>query len=181
MVRRTEICPPRSTARITGIMRTKRRSNYKRRCCTPPTFDAARSDARFGRSAEAGSTNPQLSSPRASAGMCGGIRAHVEMELVRKTGIVTYATKVRLEAEAYLPGTDGSNPFPSSGESTNFRFLSRRRLKRPGSDRSVVIAGVAERQRGVPDGGVLIAVGASERIESNGGVAGASGVALERQ
>jgi hypothetical protein len=78
------ICPPRSTARITGIMRTKRRSIYKRRCCTPPTFDAARSDARFGRSAEAGSTNPQLSSPRASAGMCGGIRAHVEMELVRK-------------------------------------------------------------------------------------------------
>jgi hypothetical protein len=46
--------------------------------------DAARSDARFGRSAEAGSTNPQLCSPRASAGMCGGIRAHVEMELVRK-------------------------------------------------------------------------------------------------
>ena len=27
------------------------------------------------------------------------------------------ATKVRLEAVAYLPGTDGSNPFPSSGES----------------------------------------------------------------
>jgi hypothetical protein len=26
------------------------------------------------------------------------------------------ATKVRLEAVAYLPGTDGSNPFPSSGE-----------------------------------------------------------------
>jgi hypothetical protein len=25
-------------------------------------------------------------------------------------------------------GTDGSNPVPSSGESTNFRFLSRRRL-----------------------------------------------------
>jgi hypothetical protein len=32
------ICPPRSTARITGIMRTKRRSIYKRRCCRPPTF-----------------------------------------------------------------------------------------------------------------------------------------------
>ena len=78
------ICPPRSTARIRGIMRTKRRSISKRRCCTPPTYDAARSDARFGRSAEAGSTNPQLSSPRASAGMCGGIRAHVKMELVRK-------------------------------------------------------------------------------------------------
>jgi hypothetical protein len=27
------------------------------------------------------------------------------------------ATKVRLEAVAYLPGTDGSNPFLSSGES----------------------------------------------------------------
>src|SRR6516225_8080335 len=27
------------------------------------------------------------------------------------------ATKVRLEAVASLPGTDGSNPFPSSGES----------------------------------------------------------------
>jgi hypothetical protein len=35
------------------------------------------------------------------------------------------ATKVRLEAVAYLPGTDGSNPFPSSGESANFRFLKR--------------------------------------------------------
>jgi hypothetical protein len=28
------------------------------------------------------------------------------------------ATKVRLEAVAYLPGTDGSNPFPSTGESS---------------------------------------------------------------
>jgi hypothetical protein len=61
-------------------------------------------------------SNPQLCSPRASAGMCGGIRAHVEMEL-SETGIVTYAMKVRLEAEAYLPGTDGSNPFPSSAAS----------------------------------------------------------------
>jgi hypothetical protein len=31
--------------------------------------------------------------------------------------------EVRLEAVASLPGTDGSNPFPSSGESANFRFL----------------------------------------------------------
>ena len=30
------------------------------------------------------------------------------------TGTVTEATKVRLEAVAYLPGTDGSNSFPSS-------------------------------------------------------------------
>jgi hypothetical protein len=30
------------------------------------------------------------------------------------TGTVTEATKVRLEAVAYLPGTYGSNPFPSS-------------------------------------------------------------------
>ena len=38
------------------------------------------------------------------------------------TGTVTEATKVRLEAVAYLPGTDSSNPFPSSGEScTNLR------------------------------------------------------------
>jgi hypothetical protein len=33
------------------------------------------------------------------------------------TGTVTEATKFRLEAVAYLPGTDGSNPFPSSMES----------------------------------------------------------------
>ena len=33
------------------------------------------------------------------------------------TGTITEATKVRLEAVAYLPGTDGSNPFPSSVES----------------------------------------------------------------
>jgi len=33
------------------------------------------------------------------------------------TGTVTEATKVRLEEVAYLPGTDGSNPFPSSSES----------------------------------------------------------------
>src|SRR6478672_4606845 len=33
------------------------------------------------------------------------------------------APKVRLEAEAYLPGTDGSNPFPSCAESAaNFVF-----------------------------------------------------------
>jgi hypothetical protein len=32
------------------------------------------------------------------------------------TGTVTEATKVRLEAVAYLPGTDGSNPFPSTRE-----------------------------------------------------------------
>jgi hypothetical protein len=38
------------------------------------------------------------------------------------TGTVTEATKVRLEAVAYLPGTDGSNPFPSSSESANHRF-----------------------------------------------------------
>ena len=39
------------------------------------------------------------------------------------TGTVTEATKVRLEAVAYLPGTDGSNPFPSTGESANFQSL----------------------------------------------------------
>jgi hypothetical protein len=37
------------------------------------------------------------------------------------------ATKVRLEAVAYPPGTDGSNPFPSSGESaTNLGAVSGR-------------------------------------------------------
>jgi hypothetical protein len=34
-----------------------------------------------------------------------------------RTGTVTEVTKVRLETVAYLPGTDGSNPFPASGES----------------------------------------------------------------
>src|SRR5215813_14166743 len=33
--------------------------------------------------------------------------------------------KVRLETVAYLSGTDGSNPFPSSGESANHRFRDR--------------------------------------------------------
>src|SRR6516162_2379667 len=35
------------------------------------------------------------------------------------TRTVTEATKVRLEAVAYLPGTNGSNPIPSSGESVS--------------------------------------------------------------
>src|SRR6516162_1696861 len=38
-------------------------------------------------------------------------------ESLSGTGSVMEATKVRLEAVAYLPGTDGSNPFPSSEES----------------------------------------------------------------
>jgi hypothetical protein len=38
-------------------------------------------------------------------------------ESLSGTGTVTEATKVGLEAVAYLPGTDGSNPSPSSGES----------------------------------------------------------------
>jgi hypothetical protein len=39
---------------------------------------------------------------------------------------VTEATKVRPEAVAYLPGTDGSNPVPSTGESgTNLTSLDR--------------------------------------------------------
>jgi hypothetical protein len=33
------------------------------------------------------------------------------------------ATRVRFESLASLPGTNGSNPVPSSGESTNFQFL----------------------------------------------------------
>ena len=45
------------------------------------------------------------------------------------TGTVTEATKVRLEAVAYLPGTDGSNPFPSGGE----MLWGRRRDFLPGS------------------------------------------------
>jgi hypothetical protein len=37
--------------------------------------------------------------------------------------------RASLETEAYFPrGTEISNPVPSSGESTNFRFLSRRPL-----------------------------------------------------
>jgi hypothetical protein len=36
-------------------------------------------------------------------------------------------TKIALSAVRARRGTEGSNPFPSSGESTNFRFLSRRR------------------------------------------------------
>ena len=44
-------------------------------------------------------------------------------ESVSGTGTVMEATKIRLEAVASLPGTDGSNPFPSSKESANFQFL----------------------------------------------------------
>src|ERR1700746_1259121 len=36
----------------------------------------------------------------------------------------SWSDKVRLEAVAYLPGTDSSNPSPSSAESANFRSLS---------------------------------------------------------
>jgi hypothetical protein len=35
----------------------------------------------------------------------------------RRIRTVAEAQKSRLEAVAYLPGTDGSNPFPSTGES----------------------------------------------------------------
>jgi hypothetical protein len=42
---------------------------------------------------------------------------HESNESRSGTGTVTEATKVRLEAVPYLPGTDGSNPFPSSEES----------------------------------------------------------------
>jgi hypothetical protein len=45
-------------------------------------------------------------------------------ESLSGTGSVMEATKVRLEAVAYLPGTDGSNPSPSTGESANHRSLS---------------------------------------------------------
>jgi hypothetical protein len=41
------------------------------------------------------------------------------------TGTVTEATKVRLEAVAYFPGTDGSNPFPSKKESVSSWISSR--------------------------------------------------------
>jgi hypothetical protein len=40
------------------------------------------------------------------------------------TGTVTEATKIRREAVA--PGTDGSNPFPSTGESANPGYSLRR-------------------------------------------------------
>ena len=50
-------------------------------------------------------------------------------ESVSGTGTVMEATKTRLEAVASLPGTDGSNPFRSSGESVNFRSLSRCSLR----------------------------------------------------
>ena len=39
------------------------------------------------------------------------------------SGTVMAMTKVRLEAVAFLPGIDGLNPSPCSGESANFRFL----------------------------------------------------------
>ena len=35
-----------------------------------------------------------------------------------------------LDGRLFLGGTDGSNPVPSGAESTNFRFLSRRRRPR---------------------------------------------------
>ena len=44
------------------------------------------------------------------------IPARWEMNPVRESEPSRRATKVRLEAVAYLPGTDGSNPFPSSGD-----------------------------------------------------------------
>src|SRR6516225_3683053 len=52
-----------------------------------------------------------------------------EMNPLREA--VTGATKVRLQAVAYLPGTNGSNPVPSTGESyelagrDRYRFTAR--------------------------------------------------------
>jgi hypothetical protein len=45
------------------------------------------------------------------------LNVRIRIESRSGTGTVTETTKVRLEAVAYLPGTDGSNPFPSTGES----------------------------------------------------------------
>src|SRR5262249_55615099 len=50
------------------------------------------------------------------------------------TGTVTETTKVRLEAVASLPGTDGSNPVPSSSESDE--LPTKRRGRRSGGCRS---------------------------------------------
>ena len=55
-------------------------------------------------------------------------------ESLRGTRTVKDATKVRLEAVAYPPGTDGSNPIPSSAESgTNRRRRVRSRRTQNGS------------------------------------------------
>jgi len=55
-------------------------------------------------------------------------------ESLRGTRTVKDATKVRLEAVAYLPGTDGPNPGPSSAESgTNRRRRVRGRRTQNGS------------------------------------------------
>ena len=45
-----------------------------------------------------------------------------ERQSVSGTGTVMEATKIRLEAVASLPGTDGSNPFRSSEESCKLRY-----------------------------------------------------------
>jgi hypothetical protein len=57
-----------------------------------------------------------------ASGLGGHVRWHSSARrdgIRSETGIATYATKVRLQAEAYLPGTNGSDPFPSSGESAS--------------------------------------------------------------
>ena len=58
-----------------------------------------------------------------------------EMNPLREA--VTGATKVRLQAVAYLPGTNGSNPVPSSGES----------CKPPVPRRVLSLGGTARHQR----------------------------------
>ena len=61
------------------------------------------------------------------------------------------APKVRLEAEAYLPGTDGSNPFPSCAESAANFVFGREAWKGPrrrqGTIPTAGIAGLTEGQR----------------------------------
>jgi hypothetical protein len=58
-----------------------------------------------------------------------------EMELVRKPEPSRRRQKVRLEAKAYLPGTDGSNPFPSSGESDELEGRSKNFARYAGDKR----------------------------------------------
>jgi hypothetical protein len=66
-----------------------------------------------------------------------------------RTGTVTGATKDRLEAVAYLPGTGGSNPFPSSVESSANFLEPTRMLGAPSRSEQIAFGAPASFPMGV--------------------------------
>ena len=87
--------------------------------------DVAKSRRSRLRRVKRGSTRQGFAdSPQEGNGFQLSVPRRERNETGSRTETVTEAIKVRLKAVVYLPGTDGSNPFPSSGKSANHRYLS---------------------------------------------------------